>query len=173
MIALLIATVGAALLGGVLGALQWLVVRRRVPIPRKAWITANIGPALLAWLLVIMPAVISAQNSDANVSTAYLLAASQSLALGPLLGLSQSLVLRKVTRRWAWWIGANLASWLIVDAVIYLLSHLFSNLNAFTGDGSIAEIYLALIATTPLTGRALLWVLAPTALTTADKPKTP
>jgi hypothetical protein len=40
---------------------------------------------------------------------------SQTLALGPLLGLSQALVLRKYTRRWAWWIGANLASWLIVD----------------------------------------------------------
>jgi hypothetical protein len=44
-----------------------------------------------------------------------MLAVSQTLALGPLLGLSQSLVLRKHTGRWAWWIGANLASWLIVD----------------------------------------------------------
>ena len=34
-------------------------------------------------------------------------------------------------------------------------------LNVLTGDGSIAEVYLTLIATTPLTGRALLWVLAP------------
>ncbi|MEU9435599.1 hypothetical protein [Streptomyces sp. NPDC048252] len=163
-IALLVATLGAALFGGVLGALQWLVVRQRVPIPRKVWITANIGPALLAWLLVIMPAVIGAQDTDNDMSTAYLLAASQSLALGPLLGLSQSLVLRKVTSRWAWWIGANLASWLIVDAVIHLLSRLSEDLDVFTGDGSLAEIYLTLIATTPLTGRALLWVLAPSAL---------
>lgn len=170
-IALLVATVGAVLFGGVLGALQWLVVRQRVPIPRKVWITANIGPALLAWLLIIMPAVISAQDSHDNVSTAYLLAASQSLALGPLLGLSQSLVLRKVTRRWAWWIGANLASWLIVDAVIYLLSLLSNDLDVFTGNGSIAEIYLTLIATTPLTGRALLWVLAPSALTVTENPQ--
>jgi hypothetical protein len=96
-VALLIATVGAVLFGGVLGALQWLVVRERVPLLRRAWITANIGPALLAWLLVIMPAVIEAQNSHKNASTAYLLAAGQALALGPLLGLSQSLVLRKVT----------------------------------------------------------------------------
>ncbi|MEU6947508.1 hypothetical protein ABZ957_20085 [Streptomyces sp. NPDC046316] len=64
LVALLIATLGAILFGGVLGALQWLVVRRRVPIPRKVWVTANIGPALLAWLLVIMPAVITAQESD-------------------------------------------------------------------------------------------------------------
>ncbi|MFD3467507.1 hypothetical protein ACFWWM_14270 [Streptomyces sp. NPDC058682] len=98
---------------------------------------------------------------------AYLLAASQSLALGPLLGLSQSLVLRKVTGRWAWWIGANLASWRIVDVALLLLSRLSSDLDVLRGDGSVAEVYLSLIATTPLTGRALLWVLAPSALTVA------
>ncbi|WP_329299636.1 hypothetical protein OG410_15265 [Streptomyces sp. NBC_00659] len=168
LVALLIATLGAILFGGVLGALQWLVVQQRVPLPRKVWITANIGPALLAWLLVIMPAVISAQDTDGDVSTTYLLAASQSLALGPLLGLSQSMVLRKVTGRWAWWIGANLASWLIVDAVIYLLGLLTNDLDVLTGDGSLVEIYLTLIATTPLTGRALLWVLAPSALTVPE-----
>ena len=81
-----------------------------------------------------------------------------------MLGLSQSLVLCKVTSRWAWWIGANLASWLIVNAVVYLLSQVFGGLNVLTGDGSIAEVYPTLIATTPLTGRMLLWVLAPAAL---------
>lgn len=153
-VALLIATVGAVLFGVVLGALQWLVVRERVPVPRRAWVTANIGPALLAWLLVIMPAVIEAQNSHKDASTAYL-----------------SLVLRKVTSRWAWWIGANLASWLIVNAVVYLLSQVFGGLDVLTGDGSIAEVYLTLIATTPLTGRALLWVLAPSALTLPRQPE--
>jgi hypothetical protein len=38
------------------------------------------GPALLAWLLVIMPAVIDAQNSREDPSVAYPLAASQALA---------------------------------------------------------------------------------------------
>jgi hypothetical protein len=38
---------------------------------------ASVGPALLGWLFVIMPAVISAQDSGASVSGAYLLAASQ------------------------------------------------------------------------------------------------
>lgn len=66
---------------------------------RKVWITANVGPALLAWLLVIMPAVIAAQESDKDVWTAYLLAASQSLALDPLLGLSQAVVLRNSRER--------------------------------------------------------------------------
>jgi hypothetical protein len=98
--ALLVATFGALLFGTVLGSLQWLVVRERLPIPRRQWIVANVGPALVGWLLVIMPAVIQAQNTDADVGLAYMLAVSQTLALGPLLGLSQSLVLRKYTGRW-------------------------------------------------------------------------
>ncbi|KUN62086.1 hypothetical protein AQJ46_32730 [Streptomyces canus] len=52
-----------------------------------------------------------------------------------------------------------------MDSVIYLLSRLTDDHDVFTGDGSLAEIYLILIATTPLTGRALLWVLAQPAFT--------
>ena len=158
--ALLVATFGALLFGGVLGSLQWLVVRERVPVPRRRWVVANVGPALLGWLLVIMPAVIQAQDAHQDVGVAYMLAVSQTLALGPLLGLSQAVVLRAYTPRWAWWIAANLVSWLIVDLVVVVIQHInpfdFSN-----GNGSIAELYLTLIATTPLTGRAILWVLAP------------
>jgi hypothetical protein len=162
--ALLVATVGALVFGGVLGALQWLVIRQRVPVPRKRWIVANVGPALLGWLLVILPAVFSAQDSSTSVSGAYLLAASQTLALGPLLGLSQASVLRSYTRRWAWWIAANIVSWLLVDAVFYLLSQWLDGLDFTRHDGSIAQLYLMLILTTPLTGRMLLWVLAPSAV---------
>ncbi len=164
LVALLVATAGALLFGGVLGALQWQVIHQRVPVPRKRWIVASVGPALLGWLFVIMPAVISAQDSGASVSGAYLLAASQTLALGPLLGLSQASVLRGYTRRWAWWIAANIISWLIVDAAFYLLSQWFDALDFTRNDGSVAQVYLMLIATTPLTGRMLLWVLAPSAV---------
>ena len=85
------------------------------------------------------------------------------MALGPLLGLSQALVLRKYTRRWAWWIGANLASWLIVDLLVAFVQQ-FNALDFSHGNDSIAQLYLMLVATTPVTGRALLWVLAPSAL---------
>jgi putative Mn2+ efflux pump MntP len=162
--ALLVATLGAVLFGGVLGSLQWLVIRERVPVPRKKWIVANVGPALLGWLFVITPAVITAQDSDTDASGAFLLAASQTLALGPLLGLSQANILRTYTRRWAWWIAANIISWLIVDAVFYLLSQWFDALDFTRHDGSVAQVYLMLIASTPLTGRMLLWVLAPSAV---------
>jgi hypothetical protein len=164
LLALLVATAGALLFGVVLGALQWQVIRQRVPVPRKRWIVANVGPSLVGWLFVIIPAVTSAQESGTSVSGAYLLAASQTLALGPLLGLSQAGVLRDYTRRWAWWIAANIISWIIVDAVFYLLSQWFEALDFTRQDGSVAQVYLMLIASTPLTGRMLLWVLAPSAL---------
>jgi hypothetical protein len=162
--ALLVATVGALLFGGVLGTLQWLVVSQRVPVARKRWIVANVAPAFVGWLIVIIPAVTGAQESGASVSGAYLLAASQTLALGPLLGLSQASALRSYTRRWAWWIIANIVSWVIVDAVFYLLSQWLDSLDFTRHDGSVAQVYLMLIASTPLTGRMLLWVLAPSAL---------
>jgi hypothetical protein len=164
LVALVVATLGAVLFGGVLGSLQWLVIRERVPVPRRKWIVASVGPALLGWLFVIMPAVISAQDSNTDVSGAYLLAASQTLALGPLLGLSQASVLRPYTRRWAWWIAANIVSWVIVDAAFYLLSRWFDGLDFTRHDGSVAQVYLMLILATPLTGRMLLWVLTPSAV---------
>jgi hypothetical protein len=123
-------------------------------------------------VFVILPAVIGAQDSGTSVSGAYLLAASQTLALGPLLGLSQAVVLRDHTRRWAWWIAANIISWVLVDAVFYLLSKWFDNLDFTRQDGSVAQVYLMLIATTPLTGRMLLWVLAPTAALTQEPART-
>lgn len=78
----------------------------------------------------------------------------------------QQLVLRAHTRRWAGWIVANIASWAIVDAVFLLLSSWLDTFDLTRHDGSVAEVYLMLIATTPLTGRMLLWVLAPAATTT-------
>jgi hypothetical protein len=130
-----------------------------------------VSDALVGWLFVIVPAVISAQDSGASVSGAYMLAASQTLALGPLLGLSQASVLRGYTRRWAWWIAANIASWLIVDAVFYLLAQWFDALDFTRQNGSVAQVYLMLILSTPLTGRMLLWVLAPSAvLSQEEKP---
>ena len=77
----------------------------------------------------------------------------------------QASVIRPYTRRWAWWIGANLGSWLLIDALFFVLGSYFDGLDLTRHDGSVLQVYLMLIATTPLTGRALLWVLAPSALT--------
>ena len=82
---------------------------------------ANVGPALLGWVLVIMPAD-QAREAHQDVGVAYMLVVSPTLALGPLLGLSQAVVLRAYTPRWPWWIAANLLSWLIVDLVVVLIN---------------------------------------------------
>ena len=53
--------------------------------------------------------------------------------------------------------------------MFYLLSRWFDGLDLTRNDGSVAEVYLMLIATTPLTGRMLLWVLAPSAVRSQEE----
>ena len=56
---------------------------RRISLERWQGVGYLHGPALLAWLLMIMPAVIDAQNSREYASVAYPQAASQAMALAP------------------------------------------------------------------------------------------
>ena len=56
---------------------------RRISLERWQGVGYLHGPALLARPLVIMPAVIDAQNSREDASVAYPLAASQAVALAP------------------------------------------------------------------------------------------
>ena len=166
---LLVATVGALIYGVILGRLQWRVIRERVAIPRRSWVVACVVPALISWVVIVVPAAANASGSDGELRTAYFLAVSQALALGPLLGISQAKWLRPHTRRWAWWIGGNIASYLVVDAVLYALSLIFGGFDFAHGGGSPLEAYITLLLTTPLSGRILLWVTAPSVLTGAGK----
>ena len=159
-----IALAGALFYAVVLGSLQWRVLRQRITIPRRRWIGTCLGPGLIAWLVIVLPRVTHAATSGGDVQVAYLLAVSQALAFGPLLGLFQAYALRPYTSRWAWWIAANVVSWLAVDAATYLLSLIFGGLNFARGDGSAVEVYVMLLLATPLTGRWVLWVTAQPAL---------
>jgi hypothetical protein len=167
---LLIAASGAVLYGAVLGALQWRVLRERLAIPRRAWVTAGIPPALIVWIAVVAPAAIAAESSGTDIRAAYFLAISQALALGPLIGLSQARALRPYTERWKWWIAANLVSWLLVQAAFFVVSLIFGAFDFAHGEGSPLEAYLLLIAATPLSARWLLWVTAPAARTQSSGP---
>lgn len=161
---LLIAAAGAALYGVVLGRLQWRVLRQRLPLARRAWIGACVIPALAAWVVVVVPAAIAADASGHDLRVAYLLAVSQALALGPLIGFAQARALKPYTERWRWWIAANIASYLVVYGIFQLISLVFGGLDFLEGEGTPLEAYLLLIATTPLSGRWLLWVTAPRAI---------
>ncbi|HET8977775.1 MAG TPA: hypothetical protein VFN87_06425 [Solirubrobacteraceae bacterium] len=160
---LLIAAVGAALYGAVLGRLQWRVLRRRLPIARRRWVGACIVPALIAWIVVVVPAGISADTSGHDMRVAYWLAVSQALALGPLIGFAQARALKPYTGRWKWWIAANIVSYLVVYAIFYLASLVFGSFDFVHGEGTPVEAYVVLISTTPISGRWLLWVIAPSA----------
>ncbi|MGE5199522.1 MAG: hypothetical protein ACM3H9_07760 [Rhodospirillaceae bacterium] len=160
---LLIATAGALLYGGVLGNLQWRVLRERLAVPRRSWVLACVIPALIAWAIVVVPAGIAADTSGHDLRVAYFLAVSQALALGPLVGFAQARALKPYTRRWKWWIPANLVSWLVVEALFFLVSVVVGACGFAGGDGSPLEAYLVLIVAAPVSGRWLLWVMAPCA----------
>ncbi len=166
---LLIASFGAALYGAILGKLQWQVLRARLPLAQRRWVGACVVPALFAWILVVVPTGISAETSGQDLRVAYLLAVSQALALGPLIGFAQARALKPYTHRWKWWIAANIVSYLLVDAAFYLVSLIFGSFDFAHGKGSPAEAYIVLICTTPISGRWLLWVTAPSASRTADR----
>ena len=167
---LLIATFGAVLYGAVLGALQWRVLRERLPIPRRAWVRAVVTPALVVWIVVVVPAGIAAENSGDDIRVSYFLAISQALALGPLIGFSQAVALRPYTERWKWWIAVNFVSWLIAQALFFLVSLLLGGFDFAHGKGSPLEAYLVLLAATPLSGRLMLWVTAPDATVPVTEP---
>ena len=56
--------------------------------------------------------------------------------------------------------------------MFYLLSQWFDALDFTRQDGSVAQVYLMLILSTPLTGRMLLWVLAPSVLLSQEEATT-
>jgi hypothetical protein len=123
-------------------------------------------PRSSPWIVVVIPTVIDASNSGGEMRTAYFLGVTQALAVGPLIGFSQASQLRLYTKRWAWWILANLVSWLIVQLAFYLLSLAIDGFDFAHGKGTPAEAYITLIVAAPLSARWMLWVLAPDALTT-------
>ncbi len=165
---LVVATGGALVYGGVLGTLQWRVLRERVPMPRRAWVGAAVIPAICVWAITVVPAALAAaEGSGKDVRVAYLLAVGQALALGPVMGFSQARALRPYTRRWKWWIAGSLCSWLTVYIVFFLISLVIDEFDFAHGDGSALEAYVMLIASAPISGRWLLWVTAPSALLAA------
>jgi hypothetical protein len=118
-------------------------------------------PALISWAVVVVPAGIDADGAGGDLRAAYFPAASKALALGPLIGFAQATALRPFTRRWGWWIPANIVSWLIVDAIFFVVSLIGGGFDFAHGRGSPVEAFVVLIATTPVSARWMLWVTAP------------
>ncbi len=126
--ALVAAVVFAVLEGVIVGGLQWRVLRERAPaIAARAWVGATMLGGLIAWLAVSLPFALmqdDATSAEGATEPALVLQlammALAGLAAGPVLGGTQALVLRRVTRHpWAW-VWANARAWAVGLPIIQL-----------------------------------------------------
>jgi hypothetical protein len=104
---LVVAIIGSAFQGFVLGRWQWQILKRRMPgLGRRRWVIATFIPAFLVWLLVVAPTAVDIVAKGGDSLHAFRNGFVQALVLGPLIGLSQATALRDDTTRWKWWFVA-------------------------------------------------------------------
>ena len=156
---ILLMTSTGAIEGVVVGLLQWWAMRPRFPgIPRKAWVTATLIGALVAWFLGSLPSTLmglGAQEADVAAQgpemwVILLLAGGMGLFLGIVLGLPQWRVLRRAVPR-AWlWLPANSAAWALGMPLIFAAVDVAQ--RAGTTVGTVAIILIALALTGAVVG---------------------
>ena len=119
--------------GAIVGAAQWLVLRRVLPSLRaRQWIVATVAGALIAWTLGRIPSALADWESVSGgagqpapgASTIVLLSAAAGAALGLILGAAQWVVLRGHVRRAGLWIGANALAWAAGMPLIFVAAGL-------------------------------------------------
>lgn len=76
------------------------------------WVLVTLVPAFVGWLVVIAPGAVDLLGRGSDTITAFLDGFVQALRLGPLIGMSQATALRGHTSRWAWWLAANVITYL-------------------------------------------------------------
>lgn len=110
---LLVALIGAAFHGLVLGRWQWRILVTRLPgLNRRRWVIATFVPALVVWLLAVAPGAVDILAQGGDTLAAFKNGFIQAIVLGPLIGLSQAAALREDTTRWMWWFAANVTTYL-------------------------------------------------------------
>ncbi|HZS07917.1 MAG TPA: hypothetical protein VFD58_23995 [Blastocatellia bacterium] len=171
--ALLIASVtilAGAFEGVIVGVAQWLVLRRPLPeLSRRAWVLATTGGALAAWALGMIPSTVISLQADAAATSPpeisdllkYSLAAIMGVALGPILGIPQWLVLRRHLQRAGWWVLANAVAWAVGMPLVFVGA---GSAPAGASGVEIAAIILATLACAgavvgAIHGLALIWLL--------------
>jgi hypothetical protein len=159
LVIVVIAAIGAALQGFVLGRWQWRILRLRVPdLPRSRWVIATFMPAVVVWLLAVAPGAADALAGEGDTLAAFKNGFIQALVLGPLIGLSQAKALHGYTTRWKWWFAANVTTWLFGALTYELGEWLLRELSVST-DITPAFPVLAFV----VHGVWMLWVTAPEA----------
>jgi len=165
----LLALVGAALQGFVLGRWQWRVIRHRLPgLPRRRWVVATIVPAFLVWVLVIAPGAVNLLAEGGATLRTFRNGFIQAVVLGPLLGFAQATALRGLTSRWRWWFAANVTTYVVGSALHQFGVWLQHDLS-LPGQ---APGYFPLVGFA-MYGAWMVWVTAPDATSGAGAPAPP
>lgn len=160
---LIIAAAGAGTQGVILGRWQWRVLRRRLPeLKRHRWVIATLVPAFAVWVLVIAPGAVDMLGRGSDTLTAFLNGFVQALVLGPLIGLSQATALRGLSSRWAWWLAANVVTYLSGSVLHQVASWIQEWLSL---PGRLPAFFP--VVAVAIHGVWMLWVTAPVA-TQAD-----
>lgn len=118
---------GTVLEGVVVGVAQASVLAARASALTGRWVAATAIGAGLAWLLGMVPATVMALGSTGAAMPApeppplvqYGLASVLGLVAGPVLGLAQWTVLRRIADRPARWLGANALAWAVGMPLIF------------------------------------------------------
>lgn len=159
LVVLIIAGVGAAFEGLVVGRWQWRLLRRRMAdLPRRRWVIATLLPAFAVWLLVIAPDAADVLANGGRTLVVFREGFIQALVLGPLIGLSQAAALRGHTSRWAWWFAANVTTYLTGAALHELGAWLKQEWSLPT----LTTTFFPVVAF-GIHGAWMLWVTAPQA----------
>ena len=111
--------------GAVVGAAQWLVLRRVLPgIGARSWITATMAGAVIAWMLGRIPSALAdagaSPGAEPPMAIILPLSAAAGAVLGVILGGAQWFVLRDHVPRARLWIGANALAWAAGMPMIFL-----------------------------------------------------
>lgn len=138
--------------GAIVGAAQWLVLRRVFPSLRaKEWIGATAVGAIVAWMLARLPSALADWKSVAGdvgqpapgLAMILLLSAAAGAALGLILGVAQWVVLRNHVKRAGIWIGANALAWTAGMPLIFLAAGLPSPHTSALAIGAFVMITVA------------------------------
>ncbi len=140
--------IGGAACGAALGAVQWLVLRRRLPLPRSWIVATSLG---MAGGLALGVALF-------GTSTAGSVVLLRGLSTGLLIGLAQWVVLRgSVPRAWVW-VPTITAGWALGWAVSRASGlDLTPNFAVFGASGAVTF--------QALTGLVLAWLFSQRAAT--------
>mgnify|MGYP005843658689 CR=1 FL=1 len=128
LLSFLLAVASGAFEATLVGLAQWWAMRPWFPaITRRAWWSATVAGALVAYGLGYLPSTLMSLGEEAAQAPVaeppqwlvLLLAAGLGVVAGAVLSFAQWLVLRKQVRRAGWWIPAHMLAWSVGMPIIF------------------------------------------------------